>query len=70
MDEATFADIDPGVADLGTAIGGEEHQIAGLQAFLADTRRLHADHLAGGARQGNTSNITVDVADQPAAIKP
>ncbi len=36
VDEAAFADVDPGVADLGAAIGGEENQVTGLQAFLAD----------------------------------
>ncbi len=39
------------MTDLRAAIGGEEDQVTGLQAFLADIRRLHHDHLAGGAGQ-------------------
>lgn len=50
MDEAALTDVDPGVADLRAAIGGEENQVAGLQAFLADAGRLHADPSRSAAR--------------------
>src|SRR3990167_7357865 len=55
MNEATFTDVDTGMTDLGSAIGGEEDQVTGLQAFLADVGRLHADHFAGGTRQDRKS---------------
>ncbi|MNV14129.1 hypothetical protein D3C71_1048040 [compost metagenome] len=69
MDETPLSHIDASMTDLGTAIGGKEKQVAGLQAVLAHIRRLHGDHLARGTRQGNTGDIAVHISDQAAAIK-
>ena len=70
MHETPFPDVDPGMTDLGAAIGGEEDQVAGLQGILADVRRLHADHFPGRAWQRDTCSITIHIADQAAAIEP
>jgi hypothetical protein len=57
------------MTDLRAAIGGEENQITGLQAFFADIRCLHDDQLARGARQVDAGGITINKSDQTTAIE-
>ncbi|MNP75324.1 hypothetical protein D3C76_1723690 [compost metagenome] len=69
VDKAPFAHIDAGMADLGAAIGGEEHHITGLQRIAADIGSPHDDHFAGRARQRDTGSIAVHVTNQATAIE-
>ncbi|MNR28528.1 hypothetical protein D3C85_1458560 [compost metagenome] len=57
------------MADLRAAIGGEEHQVTGLQRLGIHGWRAHDDHLTRRTRQAYAGSITVDVLDQATAIE-
>ena len=69
MDEPVLADIDAGMADAAPTVGGEEHQIAGLQRVTTHVRPAQIAHFLSGTRKIDTGCTTVDVADQPAAVE-
>ena len=69
MDELIVTQINPGVADTATPVGAEEQQIARLQRFTLDQRRIDIDHFAGRTRQLHAEFFLEQVTDEAAAIE-
>src|SRR5690606_29883260 len=69
MHEASFANVDAGMADIATAAGRKEHQVAGLQCTAFDAGRPQGAQLGRGAWQLDTGGIAIYEADQSATVE-